>query len=47
MSLKMTTDEREEFLEDFNAIANRLIWYTGMACFKKYAIAGVVGAGVA
>ena len=39
--------EREEFLEDFNAIANRLIWYTGMACFKKYAIAGVVGAGVA
>lgn len=41
------THEREEFLEDFNAVANRLVMYTGMACFRKYAIAGLIGTGIA
>lgn len=31
--------EREEFVEDYNAIANRYIWYCGLACFKKYSLA--------
>lgn len=39
--------EREEFLEDYNAIANRFTWYCGAACFKKYSLAGIIGAGVA
>lgn len=37
--------ERETFVEDFNAIANRYIWYCGAACFKKYSIAALIGVG--
>lgn len=36
------THEREEFVEDFNAIANRFVWYCGAACFKKYSIAALI-----
>jgi len=28
--------EREEFVEDYNAICNRYIMYTGLACFNKF-----------
>lgn len=34
--------EREEFVEDYNAICNRYIWYVGAACFKKYSAAVLV-----
>jgi hypothetical protein len=33
--------EREEFVEDYNAICNRFIWYVGAACFKKYSVAAL------
>ncbi len=36
------THEREEFVEDFNAIANRFVWYVGAACFKKYSLAALI-----
>jgi len=39
--------EREEFVEDYNAIANRYIWYCRLACFKKYSLAGLIGVGEA
>ncbi len=39
--------ERETFVEDYNAIANRFTWYCGAACFKKFSLAGIIGAGVA
>lgn len=39
--------ERETFVEDYNAIANRYIWYCGLACFKKYSIAALIGVGEA
>ncbi len=39
--------EREEFVEDYNAIANRYIWYCGLACFKKYSLAALIGVGEA
>lgn len=39
--------ERETFVEDYNAIANRYIWYCGLACFKKYSIACLIGVGEA
>lgn len=35
--------EREEFSADYNAITNRYIWYVGMACFKKYSLAALIG----
>ena len=35
--------EREEFVEDYNAICNRYIWYVGFACFKKYSLAVLTG----
>ena len=35
--------EREEFVEDYNAICNRYIWYCGLACFKKYSLAALIG----
>lgn len=35
--------EREEFVEDYNAIANRYVWYVGLACFKKYSLAVLTG----
>jgi len=35
--------EREEFVEDYNAICNRYIMYTGLACFKKYSLAVLTG----
>lgn len=35
--------EREEIVEDYNAILNRYIWYVGMACFKKYSLAALIG----
>ena len=41
------THEREEFVEDYNAIANRFVWYCGAACFKKYSIAALIGVGEA
>jgi hypothetical protein len=34
--------EREEFVEDYNAIANRYIWYVGLACTAKYSLAALV-----
>jgi len=34
--------EREEFVEDYNAICNRYIWYVGAACFKKYSLAALI-----
>jgi hypothetical protein len=33
--------EREEFVESYNAICNRFIWYVGAACFKKYSVAAL------
>jgi len=35
--------EREEFVEDYNAICNRYIMYTGLACFNKYSLAVLTG----
>jgi len=35
--------EREEFVEDYDAIANRYKWYVGLACFKKYSLAVMTG----
>ena len=35
--------EREEFVEDYNAIQNRFVWYCGLACFKKYSLACMTG----
>lgn len=35
--------EREEIVEDYNAILNRYIWYCGLACFKKYSLAVMTG----
>jgi len=35
--------EREEFVEDYNAICNRYIWYVGLAGFKKYSMAVLTG----
>lgn len=35
--------EREEIVEDYNAILNRYIWYVGLACFKKYSLAVMTG----
>lgn len=35
--------EREEIVEDYNAILNRYIWYIGFACFKKYSLAVMTG----
>uniref|UniRef100_A0A6M3IJ10 Putative capsid protein n=1 Tax=viral metagenome TaxID=1070528 RepID=A0A6M3IJ10_9ZZZZ len=31
--------EREEFVEDYNAICNRYVWYTGLMCASKYSLA--------
>ncbi len=33
--------ERAEFVEDYNAICNRFVWYVGAACFKKYSLAAL------
>jgi len=35
--------EREEFVEDYNAICNRYIMYTGLACFNKFSLAVLTG----
>jgi len=35
--------EREEVVEDYNAILNRYVWYCGLACFKKYSLAVLTG----
>ena len=35
--------EREEVVEDYNAILNRYVWYCGLACFKKYSLAVMTG----
>lgn len=35
--------EREEVVEDYNAILNRYVWYVGLACFKKYSLAVLTG----
>jgi hypothetical protein len=35
--------EREEFLEDYNAIANRFTWYCGLMCASKYSLAALTG----
>jgi len=34
--------ERETFVEDYNAIANRYVWYVGLAAFKKYSLAAMI-----
>lgn len=31
--------EREEVVEDYNAILNRYVWYIGLACTAKYSLA--------
>lgn len=31
--------EREEIVEDYNAILNRYVWYVGLACTAKYSLA--------
>lgn len=35
--------ERETFVEDYNAIANRYIWYCGLMCASKYSLAVLTG----
>jgi len=35
--------EREEIVEDYNAILNRYIWYVGLACTAKYSLACLTG----
>jgi len=35
--------EREEIVEDYNAILNRYTWYVGLACLKKYSLAVLTG----
>jgi len=35
--------EREEFVEDYNAICNRFVWYTGLMCASKYSMAILTG----
>lgn len=35
--------EREEFVENYNAICNRFVWYCGAACFSKYSLACLTG----
>ncbi len=35
--------EREEIVEDYNAILNRYIWYCGMMCASKYSLAVLTG----
>jgi len=34
--------EREEIVEDYNAILNRYIWYVGLACTAKYSLACLI-----
>jgi len=34
--------EREEIVEDYNAILNRYIWYIGLACTAKYSLACLI-----
>ena len=34
--------ERETFVEDFDAIANRFVWYVGAAAFKKFSLAALI-----
>lgn len=36
------THERETFIEGYNAIANRLVWYYGFALLRKYSAACLV-----
>ncbi len=36
------THERETFVEDYNAIKNRYIWYTGLMCASKFSLAALV-----
>ena len=35
--------EREEIVEDYNAILNRYVWYIGLACTAKYSLACLTG----
>ena len=35
--------QREEFVEDYFAVANRFSWYCGLACFQKYSLACMTG----
>lgn len=35
--------EREEIVEDYNAILNRYIWYNGLMCASKYSLAVLTG----
>ena len=35
--------ERETFIEDQHAIANRFSWEVGFACFKKFSLAVLTG----
>ena len=34
--------EREEIVEDYNAILNRYVWYVGLACTAKYSLACLI-----
>ena len=36
--------EREEIVEDYNAILNRYVWYIGLACTAKYSLACLISA---
>ena len=34
--------EREDIVEDYNAILNRYVWYCGLACTAKYSLAALI-----
>ncbi len=34
--------ERETFIENYNVIRNRFVWYCGAACFKKFSLAALI-----
>ena len=43
LQAKPMLHERETFLEDYHAIANRFTWEVGFACFKKFSLAVCTG----
>lgn len=43
LQAKPMLHERETFIEDFHAIANRFSWEVGFACFKKFSLAVLTG----
>ncbi len=43
LQASVMTHERETFIEDQHAIANRFAWEVGFACFKKFSLAVLTG----